>query len=308
MYCTNCGFKMGNSDIYCSNCGGIENAPPAPDNQAYTDPYQQTSQVDYQQQTYQQAQQPDYQQQTYQQAQQTHYQQQQYQQTQQPDYQQQAYQQPQQQHSAPQYNQSGAMPFSQNVSAPSHFPGVTFENPRIDMIKKQAVRFKRSRHNLLAVVAFTALNLLLLSFDFDLNFLFSAFVPQFVFIFLDVFSNHALIIALLCTSVYLILFFLTKRWRVFILIALILFIADTLIMIFFIFSFSLYSEFIFNILFHGWILFYLFTGTVAWAKLRRVTPDEFKAVLSDVTKSEKTEEVASAIGEIKPKQPDNTTN
>ena len=49
------------------------------------------------------------------------------------------------------------------------------------VIKQQALKFNRSRNNLLAVVAFTALNLILTAFNANIYLLFSATTPQVVF-------------------------------------------------------------------------------------------------------------------------------
>ena len=165
------------------------------------------------------------------------------------------------------------------------------------VIKAQAVKFNKARNNLLAVVAFTVINLFLIAFDFDLSFLFSAFVPQILQIIVHEFFSMSigLIIGLAFTSVYLVCYALSKRWRVFILIALLLFLIDALIMLGAMFITGAYGEFIFNIAFHAWILFYLITGTVAWVKLGKVTADEFKEIQQEVVQTEQTEELNSAL-------------
>jgi len=168
------------------------------------------------------------------------------------------------------------------------------------MLKIQAVKFNKARNNLLLVVGFTLINLFLIAFDVNLNFLFSAFVPQLLQIIFHGNVLIGLIIGLAATSVYLLCYALSKRWRVFILIALILFLADTLIMLGTMFITRMYGEFLFDILFHAWILFYLITGTAAWIKLRHVTPDELKAIQQEVAQAEQTEELNSALHTIAP--------
>jgi len=164
------------------------------------------------------------------------------------------------------------------------------------MIKTQAVRFNKARGNLLAVAAFTAVNLLLIAFEMDLSFLFSAFVPQVLQVVANEFSVlFGLILGFAAMSVYVVCYLLSKRWRIFILIALILFSIDALLMLGFMFLTGYYGDFIFNVIFHGWILFYLITGTSAWAKLRHVTPDKFKAIQEEVAEVAQTEEINSAL-------------
>jgi len=71
-------------------------------------------------------------------------------------------------------------------------------------IKTQAVKFNRARANLLVLIAFTVVNLIVLLFEFNIAFLFSAFVPQILFVVIqDLFSTGlGMFIALLAVSVY----------------------------------------------------------------------------------------------------------
>jgi len=168
-------------------------------------------------------------------------------------------------------------------------------------IKAQAVKFNRSRSNLIAVVVLTVVNLLALTFDYDFAFLFSAFVPQVLLIFLEEISMMAgLIAGLLGTGVYLVCYLFSKRWRWFMLVALILFLFDALIMLGFMVLSGEYGEFFLNILFHAWILFYLISGTVAWGKLIGVTPAALKEIQQEVSEDEQKEELNSAIDAIAP--------
>ena len=170
----------------------------------------------------------------------------------------------------------------------------------VTMVKTQAVKFNRARNNLLAVVAFTVINLLALTFDINFMFLFSAFVPQILLIILEyALGGHiGLIVALACTTVYVLCYAMSKRWRAFILVALILFALDTIVMLGAMFLSGAFADFMFNVAFHAWILFYLITGTVAWAKLRRVTPEELKALQAEATQEAQTKELNSALDAI----------
>jgi len=170
------------------------------------------------------------------------------------------------------------------------------------MIKQQAVKFSRSRNNLLAVVAFTVINLFAIMLEFNFTFLFSAIVPQLVYVVLGevIGGEIGLVVALACTSVYLVCYLLSKRWRAFILVALILFTLDAAVLLGVLVLTGAFGEMIFNILFHGWILFYLITGTVAWAKLRRVTPDELIAIQQEVNTAAEAEELDKALDALTP--------
>jgi len=114
-----------------------------------------------------------------------------------------------------------------------------------------------------------------------------------------------LIAGLLGTSVYLICYLFSKKWRAFILVALILFSLDALIMLGVMVLTGEYAEFLLNVLFHAWILFYLISGTVAWAKLIGVTPAALKEIQHEVSEDEQKEELNSAIDAIAPNGDDN---
>ncbi len=150
-------------------------------------------------------------------------------------------------------------------------------------------QYRTSRANLLAVVIFTAVNLLLLITNSNLYFLFSAFIPQFIasigmfitgkfpdeyyteeMVFLDssVFVI-LLIIAIAITLLYLLAWYMSKNrrkgWLIF---ALVLFGVDTISMFN---GFGLES--ILDLLFHAWVIYYLVVGIRAAKKLEDM-PEE----------------------------------
>ena len=158
--------------------------------------------------------------------------------------------------------------------------------------KQQILIFEKSRNNLLLVIVFTVINLVLIYFEANLNFLFSATIPQFVFNIgkamsdqtdTDIFLIIGLVIAFLAVLSYFIFWILAKRARVLILIALIFFSIDSLLLIYLVFT---NDEFNFSVLieiaFHAWILYYLFTGVKAWYKLRGVSADEYNTLLKEI--------------------------
>jgi len=174
-------------------------------------------------------------------------------------------------------------------------------NNTID-VKKYAVNFSRSRANLLAVVGFTIINIFLVLFQADWQFLFSATIPTLLAAFGVLLSYEGLgviglvigaVLALLGTGFYLLFYFLSKKYRVFILIAMVLFAIDTLIFLVFALAVADAGAFI-DLAFSGWVMYYLIIGTIAWAKLRNVSAEEVEAAHQSVAN----EEANTALNEI----------
>ena len=154
-------------------------------------------------------------------------------------------------------------------------------------------KYKSSRMNLLLVVAFTVINLILLITNANSYFLFSAFVPYFIAGLgmmmcgrfpaeyyegmeeMTFFDNSVfavlLIIAFAITLVYLLAWFMSSKnrsgWLIF---ALVFFAIDTVAMIF-VDGISL--EAILDVVFHGWVIYYLVIGINAAKKLKEL-PEE----------------------------------
>ena len=157
-------------------------------------------------------------------------------------------------------------------------------------IKQQALKFNQARGNLLAVIIFTALNLVLTACNANLYLLFSATMPQFVFAIgqglaqqfeSNIFLFIGLVIAVLVLTIYLICWFCSKRKRAFMLGALIFFAIDTVLFLFLALSDGFEASYLLDIFFHGWVLFYLINGVIAWSKLRGVQPEMLYAALQD---------------------------
>ena len=143
------------------------------------------------------------------------------------------------------------------------------------------MKFKSARGNLLLVALFSAINLLLIASDANFYMLFSASVPLYIFaVFRELgLASIGLAAALVGVGIYFLFWVLSKRNRVFMLVAMILFALDTLLLL----GISFYGNFEFSSLLdiavHAWVLFYLITGTAAWAKLKNVTPEEEAAAM-----------------------------
>ena len=149
-------------------------------------------------------------------------------------------------------------------------------NPRAQLEKT----FSISRNKLLAVLAFTCVNLVLSLTNSDFFFLFSARIPLFL-LYLDAyqwatdqysFSMFGIIAAFSSVSLYAIFWGVTKKYKGWIIAALVYFSVDILITVILVLAtgmeFELFS--IIEIAFMAWILFYLISGTRAWAKLRNM--------------------------------------
>ena len=143
-------------------------------------------------------------------------------------------------------------------------------------------KFEVSRRNLLSVVIFSVINVLLVLLNTQLSFLFSATCPMFVVQIGQGLSEDsgdtlflliATVISFVIVAFYLVCYFLTKKHRVFMLIALILFSLDTL---FLVWTMTLMFELsdLIDIAFHIWIMYYLVVGIKAWVKLKKLPFDE----------------------------------
>ena len=170
-------------------------------------------------------------------------------------------------------------------------------------IKKYAVNFNRARNNLLGVVGLTLLNVLLYIFNIDLYFMFSAITPGAILAFFDGIAIAAgsnilwiigIILAIAGVGIYFVFYLLSKKYRVFILVAFIFFALDTLMLLLLMVIFFDAGSLI-DLAFHGWVWYYLILGTIAWTKLRNVTPAEAQAVLDTVEQETANAEAKSTL-------------
>ena len=161
-------------------------------------------------------------------------------------------------------------------------------------IKKNAVTFGTARNNLLLVVAFTFINIMLIAFESDFYLLFSARLPVEILLAFQSLtpelgaaaSTIGMLVALFGVFLYFLCWLLSKRIRAFILVALIFFTTDTVLFLMLIGTLIMFGDIDFFVIvaiaFYGWILFYLITGTVAWAKLRGITPEQLEGAKTAV--------------------------
>lgn len=170
--------------------------------------------------------------------------------------------------------------------------------------EKLQTKFNNARGNLLAAVAFTVINIVLLFVDASSYFLFSIFVPYFITLMAMMVTGKlpaefyteewagyeffdtsvfvvVLVIAIVILGLYLLCWFLSKKnkvgWLVF---ALVIFCIDTLLMLYF----QGISESIMDIIFHVWVIVSLTSGIIAYNKLKKL-PEEEIVEIAEVDES-----------------------
>ncbi len=160
---------------------------------------------------------------------------------------------------------------------------------KIDEIKYYQTRFETSRRQLLSLVAFTAINLVLVMIQADFYFIFTALIPvyalyigkeltlEFGVAFYNIFGYGIAVFLLLLYGVS---WFFTKRYRTFILIAFVLFLLDCLVMVYFILAYGFELSDAPNLLYHGWIIYTLTLSVIDWYKLRKVAPEDEELALT----------------------------
>ena len=174
----------------------------------------------------------------------------------------------------------------------------TFVNdPNSASMQRQILenKFNSSRANLLLVVGFTLVNILLCVSGSGTYFLFSASIPYFIVdlgllltgkyppeFYVGEFEGAAVLdpsasivftlIAVCITLIYLVCWFLSKKRRDWLIAALILFVIDTIAM-FVLFGISI--DMIFDIVFHGYVIWILISGIRANNTLKMLPPYDF---------------------------------
>ena len=168
-------------------------------------------------------------------------------------------------------------------------------------------KYSAARTNLLMVVAFTAVNIIMLAFGGGSYFLFSATVPYLITLygmllcgmlpeevyedmegmfFLDEsFFYITLAIAAAILALYVICFFFSKKKPVFLTVGLVIFAIDTLVMVLY---YGISADMILDAVFHAWVLWILFSGVRANSELKKMPEDEpaIEAEFRDITEEE----------------------
>ena len=140
-------------------------------------------------------------------------------------------------------------------------------------------KYNRSRYNLLLVAIVSVINLFSLSLS-QTYFLFSAQIPSF-FVELFVYTEEGavapfadliipIIIGIILTIPYLLCFFFSKKRPGWMVVSLVFFAFDCIFLV----TMYYLSDVIIDLLFHGWVMFYLITGVTHGFKLKKMPEDE----------------------------------
>lgn len=147
---------------------------------------------------------------------------------------------------------------------------------RDKMIQKHNV----CRSNLLFLIIFTLVNMVFVICRSETYFLFSASIPYLLTVFGALFGGENFLsepvfyimvsLAVIILVVYLLCWIFSKKHIAWLIVALALFVIDTVCMIPANFLFFEIKDAIFDIVFHGLLLYYLISGVVAYFKLKRI--------------------------------------
>lgn len=154
-------------------------------------------------------------------------------------------------------------------------------------------RYASARHNILLVLAFTVVNIVLLLLNQYTYFVFSAAIPyavvvygvtvcgklpaefypgdlsQYEFLDSSVLTITVVIAAVIC-GLYLLCWLLSKKGKVaWLIVALVLFVLDTVIM----FINGIEADSILDVVFHAWVIISFSSGIVAHNKLKKLPPE-----------------------------------
>jgi len=174
---------------------------------------------------------------------------------------------------------------------------------------KYALDYARTRRNLLAVVIFTLINVIMATLGTGYYFLFSATGPMLI---LEIFQQLSaefgggfltvgVGLALLGVFIYFLFWLLSKKHRVCILLALIIFSIDTILFLGLI-ALEFEASLIIDLAFHAWVLYYLIIGTIAWAKLKTVSPETLQSITQEENQKIVAHEINTAVEDLAPKE------
>lgn len=154
---------------------------------------------------------------------------------------------------------------------------------------KKEKALKTANYNILIVAACSAVNVLLYIINSSTSFLFSAFAPSLAMDFGYVWSEESgdgiyyivsIIAAVLIVLFYLAVFLIGRKKPGAIIAALIAFAIDTVILLLCVFVMiekEYITDYILDIAFHAWVMFYCISGTAAYCKLKKL-PAEAETV------------------------------
>ena len=147
-------------------------------------------------------------------------------------------------------------------------------------------RLNTAKSTILLIGALTIINTVLIAFNADVVFTFSAYVPQFVtWLFMDIAADLqvkrylyiGIAIAILMGLIYVGIWFGAKKKNGFVVAALVLFCLDSAVLLYDVIVYA-DASFIIDIVFHIWAIVELVLGVGACVKLKKLPPQEQPSV------------------------------
>lgn len=137
---------------------------------------------------------------------------------------------------------------------------------------------RSARYNLLVAIIFTVLNLVMLLVGSNRYFLFSTSIPYYLTYFGYLFDHYTvggytltgLTMAAVFVAAYAVFWFMSKKHSGWFIAALVLFGVDTLAMLLLMLLFGDIGSWLFEIVFHVWVIISLSRGIAAAAKLKNM--------------------------------------
>lgn len=151
-------------------------------------------------------------------------------------------------------------------------------NNEVNLREEAQTKYNTARSNLILMLAFTLINVILLVVESDVMLLFSATVPYFVVAIgvgseISSILTGCIVVAAIIMLIYLLCWFFSKKHYGWIVVALVLFILDSIAMCA-LYIFTQDFSGILDVVFHVWILYYLIIGVKYGSQLKKLPEEE----------------------------------
>ncbi len=186
--------------------------------------------------------------------------------------------------------------------------------PQIDPRERYMRKIQSARVDIVLMIMLTIINMFLIFTESQTYFIFSAFIPyrillesafftgkmpesfyeglegEFEFFDVNIFYSAIAIVAVIL-AVYLLCFLLSKKKAVWIIVATVLFAADTMYLLSYAVEYNVISECVIDILLHAYVLYCLISGIISSYKLKAL-PEVPETVLDEAGNAENAEAAA----------------